>query len=223
MTPASPESIRESIFPLGAVLWPIEGYATRFPVRRVFCVGKNYADHVAEMGGDAARSTPVIFTKDAACLVGSESEIAFPPATRDLHYETELVVAIGATGEAWGHAVGLDMTRRDLQGEFKAAGQPWDRAKSFADSAPLGAIRPGGVAENARLWLEVNGELRQDARVNAMMWSVEEIVEFLRADMGLGPGDLVFTGTPAGVGAVGPGDRLVARAEGLPELRVGYR
>ena len=203
------------------VTWPVEGRAEGFPVRRVFCVGKNYADHVAEMGGDVKRSEPVIFIKDAHCLVASGAEIAFPPATDDLHHEVELVVAMGPGG-VWGHAVGLDMTRRDLQARFKAKGGPWDRAKAFADSAPLGAFREGALVDGTEITLTVNGEVRQRSEIAKMIWGVGEIVDYLRADMGLGAGDLVFTGTPAGVGAVKRGDELVAEVTGLPGLRVRY-
>ena len=144
----------------------------------------------------------------------------YPANTEELHWETELVVAIGADGEVWGHAVGLDMTRRDLQAEAKRTGGTWDRAKSFPASAPLGALRKGSVDADAGLSLRVNGDVRQRSSLRHMMWSVEEIVEFLRADMGLAAGDLVFTGTPAGVGACVPGDVLEAEVEGLPPLRV---
>ena len=202
--------------------WPVEGTDARFPVRRVFCVGKNYADHVAEMGGDAKRSTPVIFTKDAACLVADGAEIAYPPNTADLHHEVELVAAIGPDG-VWGHAVGLDMTRRDLQAAAKDKGGPWDRAKSFPDSAPMGALKTGPLMEDATISLHVNGGLRQGSEIAKMIWSVEEIVAYLREDMDLQPGDLVFTGTPAGVAAAGPGDELVAEVSGLPRLTVSYR
>ena len=213
-------------------MWPTTGGGV-FPVRRVFCIGKNFADHVAEMGGDAESSArkasrPVVFTKDAACLVADGAAIAFAPNTDDLHHEVELVVAMGPGGggapAVWGHAVGLDMTRRDLQAQAKAKGQPWDRAKSFAESAPLGVIRPGPLPRaGASISLHVGGELRQSSPLSHMIWSVEEIVDYLIEDMGLAAGDLVFTGTPAGVGPVAPGDRLTARIEGLPELRVSYR
>ena len=202
--------------------WPVEGTDARFPVRRVFCVGKNYADHVAEMGGDAKRSTPVIFTKDAACLVADGAEIAYPPNTGDLHHEVELVAAIGPDG-VWGHAVGLDMTRRDLQAAAKAKGGPWDRAKSFPESAPMGALKTGPLVEGATISLRVNGDLRQGSEIAKMILSVEEIVAHLREDMHLQPGDLVFTGTPAGVAAIEPGDELVAEVSGLPKLTVSYR
>ena len=208
--------------PHESVIWPVEGSDAGFPVRRVFCVGKNYADHVAEMGGDVARSEPIFFTKDASCLVKGGVEIAFPPHTENLHHEVELVVAMGPGG-VWGHAVGLDMTRRDLQAMAKAKGQPWDRAKSFADSAPMGVLREGSVVADAEIVLRVNGEVRQRSSLDKMIWSVGEIVERLRADMGLSAGDVVFTGTPAGVAAVGPGDVLEAEVSGLPGLRVSYK
>ena len=194
----------------------------RFPVRRVFCIGKNYADHVAEMGGAAKAErgdAPTVFTKSARCLVPGGT-MPYPANTDDLHWETELVVAIGADGEVWGHAVGLDMTRRDLQAEAKRTGGTWDRAKSFPASAPMGSLREGSVEADAELSLRVNGEVRQRSSLSHMMWGVGEIVAFLRADMGLDTGDLVFTGTPAGVGACVPGDVLEAEVDGLPGLRV---
>jgi len=149
------------------------------------------------------------------------TEIIYPPHTSDLHHEVELVVAMGPHG-IWGHAVGLDMTRRDLQAQAKAKGQPWDRAKSFAQSAPMGMIVPGTVSTKAEIILRVNGELRQSSVLSKMIWSVEEIVERLRTDMGLSAGDVIFTGTPAGVAAVGPGDVLEAQISGLPGLSVSY-
>lgn len=218
--PAQPaKGSREPVFaPCSPVRWAVEGGGT-FPVRSVWCVGKNYADHVREMGGDARRDPPVIFAKPASALVGPGASVPYPPGTSDLHFEAELVAAIGPDG-VWGYAVGLDLTRRDVQAECKAAGRPWERAKAFAHSAPLGAIRAGAVAADAALTLHLNGELRQRGRLSDMIWGVADIVEYLRADMGLGAGDLVFTGTPAGVGAVVPGDQLEARVEGLPPLSV---
>ena len=193
-------------------------------MRRVFCVGKNYADHVVEMGGDIEKSEPIFFTKSAHCLVRPGEPVRYPAATSDLHHEVELVVCMGPEGAndgIWGHAVGIDLTRRDLQAVAKAKGQPWDRAKSFPDSAPMGAIVPGPVFENARISLSVNGVRRQSSTLAHMIWSVDEIVARLRADMGLQAGDVVFTGTPAGVGAVGLGDVMRAEVDGLPVLEVG--
>ena len=210
----------DALFTLAPVVWPVEGRAQGFPVRRVFCVGRNYADHVAEMGGNAARSTPVIFTKDAACLVHPGEPARYPADTSDLHHEVELVVAVGPGGGVWGHAVGIDLTRRDLQAAAKAKGGPWDRAKSFPDSAPMGVLREGPVEPGAKVSLHVDGELRQSSPLDRMIWSVEEVLDHLRADMGLAAGDLVFTGTPAGVGPVVTGETMRAEVTGLPVLEV---
>jgi len=209
---------------------PVAG-GGRFPVRRIFCVGRNYAAHVAEMGGDA-REPPFFFTKPADALVVDGADTPYPPATSDLHHETELVVAI-ATGGAdiavadalahvWGYAVGLDLTRRDLQAAAKQAGKPWDMAKGFDASAPIGAlISAGHFADptRGRLRLAVNGVERQSADLGDMIWSVPEIVAALSRLVTLAPGDLVFTGTPEGVAAVARGDELVGSIEGVGEVR----
>lgn len=203
-----------------------------FPVRRIFCIGRNYADHVKEMGGDAKADRPVFFTKPADAVVKSGSVIPFPPATSDLHYEGELVVALKAGGaniadekEArgliFGYAAGCDLTRRDLQAAAKKAGGPWDAAKAFDRSAPIGEIarsEEAGDLDGARLKTIVNGETRQDAALADMIWTVPEIIIELSRLFELKAGDLIFTGTPAGVGALAPGDHVEATIGYLPKL-----
>ena len=207
--------------PNDPVSLPVVGTSARFPVRRILCVGKNYAAHVHEMGGDAARGEPVVFAKSPTTLVESGDEVAYPPNTQDMHYEVELVAAIGPAG-VWGYAVGIDLTRRDLQGAAKRAGQPWDRAKNFPDSAPCSALTRAEDVDisAARIVLRKNGEIVQSAKLSDMIWSVDEIAARLRDDMGLDAGDLVFTGTPEGVGPVRAGDELEGGIEGLAPIRV---
>jgi fumarylpyruvate hydrolase len=214
-----------------AVSVPVAGGGS-FPVRRVFCVGRNYAAHVREMGGDPDREVPFFFTKPADALVSGGADMPYPPMTADLHHEMELVVAIGAggagiaTGSALGHvfgyAAGLDMTRRDLQGEAKKAGKPWDMAKGFDHSAPIGDIVPAarcGDIENAPITLTVNGAVRQNGTLGQMVWSVAEIVAYLSRLVTLAPGDLIFTGTPDGVAAVVRGDMLEGAIAGVGTVR----
>jgi len=206
---------------------PIAGMDKRFPVRRIYCVGKNYADHVAEMGGDAERSEPVFFTKAAETLVHSGADIPFPPHTENLHYEVELVVAIGPpeiNGGIFGYGVGIDMTRRDIQAKAKAKGGPWARAKNFHLSAPCSALTPAAKTDlsKAHIVLRKNGDIVQHSALNKMIWSVDEIVEYLTQDMDLQPGDLIYTGTPAGVGPVMVGDELSGGIEGLERITVRF-
>ena len=201
----------------------------RFPVRRIFCVGKNYADHVAEMDGDAA-APPVFFTKpaDAVFVPEERGPLRYPSLTDDLHYEGELVVALGQGGEAvpeadaaslvFGIAAGCDLTRRDRQVEAKAAGAPWDLAKALDDGAVIGPITPGPVPTSGRLSLSVGGEVRQDANLSHMIWPVPAILSRLSEAFALKPGDLVYTGTPAGVGALRPGDTVRIEIEGCVPL-----
>eukprot|EP00934_Nitzschia_sp_Nitz4_P007361 Nitzschia sp. Nitz4//scaffold173_size47512//25209//25955//NITZ4_007160-RA/size47512-processed-gene-0.27-mRNA-1//1//CDS//3329538808//7351//frame0 len=207
----------------------IEGSSDQFPVHRVYAIGRNYADHVREMGGDPAKGAPIIFTKPADAVMPSGSKIEYPMATNDLHYEVELVVCIGKGGakipvdqvndHIFGYAVGIDLTRRDSQWAMKKAGMPWDIAKAFDKSAPMGAIQPGNsLDETSKIQLKLNGELRQDATLNQMIWTVPELVHHLSNQFILQPGDLVFTGTPAGVGPLVPGDAVVASVDGLPEV-----
>ena len=199
----------------------IKGRAERFPVRRIYCVGRNYAAHIKEMGKEAEREPPFFVTKPPDAVVPNGGRVPYPPRTENLHHEIELVVAIGATGRdvsmsearalIYGYAVGNDLTRRDLQLAARDKGRPWDVGKSFDHSAPLTAIHPVenvGHIDGGRIWLSVNGELRQDADVADLIWSVPEIVSELSSLFTLAPGDLIFTGTPAGVGPLNRGDRI---------------
>jgi fumarylpyruvate hydrolase len=204
---------------------------SRFPVRRIFCVGKNYADHVREMGSDPEREPPFFFSKPADAVIAANAEIPFPPRTVNLHHEIELVVAIGQGGASipaesalahvFGYAVGNDLTRRDLQAEAKADGRPWDMAKGFDNSAVVSPLRPVdevGHPERARIWLNVNGMARQDGDIAEMIWPVPEIIAELSTYVGLMPGDLIFTGTPAGVGRIARGDQVEGGIDGIGEL-----
>lgn len=207
---------------------PVEGETGGFPVRRILCVGRNYAAHRREMGGDD-RDPPFFFTKPADAVVPPGRHPAYPPRTANLHHEIELVVAIGkpgrdlAVGEAlgvvYGYAVGVDLTRRDLQSAAKDKGQPWDAAKGFDDSAPISAIRRwAGPPPQGRIALAVNGESRQDASVADMIWNVAEIVAEASKLWTLAPGDLIYTGTPEGVGPLVEGDRVEGEVEGVGKL-----
>lgn len=218
------------VFPaLPTVTLAVSGRPERFPVRRIFCVGRNYAEHAREMGGDPDAEPPFFFTKPADAVVESGSHIPYPPATANLHHEGELVIAIGKSGamvaeedaEAmiWGHAAGNDLTRRDLQAEAKASRRPWDMAKGFDKSAVLGAIRPGPMPD-ASLRCTVNGALRQEARLSDMIWSPAAIIAALSQLVSLSPGDLIFTGTPAGVGPLKRGDTCKVEIDGLQSATV---
>jgi fumarylpyruvate hydrolase len=209
----------------------IAGSDQRFPVHRIYCVGRNYAEHVREMGGDTQREAPVFFTKPADALVANDAAIPYPPRTANLHHEIELVVAIGRGGRdihkdralehVFGYAVGNDLTRRDLQAASKKGGLPWDTAKGFDYSAPLSTIRPAprGHLSSGRIWLTVNGQPRQESDLAEMIWTVPEVLAELSTLFELQPGDLIFTGTPAGVGPLKPGDRLEGGIDGLEALR----
>lgn len=210
--------------PHDPVSLPITGTKTRFPVRRIYCIGKNYADHVVEMGGDVAKSEPIFFTKAAETLVNSGEDIPFPPNTSDLHYEVELVVAMGPELEIFGYGVGIDLTRRDLQWAAKKKGGPWARAKNFIRSAPCSALTPADGLDltKAKIVMRKNGDIVQSACLSHMIWNVDEIIERLRTDMDLQPGDLIYTGTPAGVGPVIAGDELSGGVEGLERITVRF-
>ena len=207
---------------------PVAGSPARFPVRRIFCVGRNYAAHAAEMGNEVDRAAPFYFTKSPLAVVESGATVAYAPGTADLHHEMEFVVALGRPGfrvapEAamalvFGYAAGLDMTRRDLQAAAKARQRPWDLAKDFEHSAVLAAITPAaefGAIDDQRIALSVNGAPRQEAKLSDMIWSVPELISDLSRFYHLAPGDLIFTGTPAGVGAVVAGDCIRGEIEGL--------
>ncbi|MHA3902673.1 fumarylacetoacetate hydrolase family protein [Castellaniella sp. WN] len=214
----------------------VQGISARFPVRRIYCVGRNYAEHAREMG-DSGREPPFFFAKPADAVLnvaeGVEGVLPYPPLTQDLHHEVELVAALGSGGRdltpeqaascVWGYAIGLDMTRRDLQGAAKKAGRPWETGKAFDYSAPIGPLHPvvstGAMAKGA-ITLSVNGQPRQSGDLSDMLWSVPEAIAYLSTLFELKAGDLIYTGTPAGVGAVVPGDRLEGAIEGLGALRV---
>lgn len=203
----------------------------RFPVRRIFCVGRNYAAHAREMGGSPDREPPFFFTKPADAVVDSGATIAYPPQTESLHYEAELVVALGEGGRdiaaansldhVWGYAVGNDLTRRDLQAAAKELGRPWDMAKGFDRSAIIGPVHPValvGHPQTGSITLSVNGESKQDADISDMIWAVPEVISILSRSVTLQPGDLIMTGTPAGVGPLVTGDVCVAAIAGLGRI-----
>ena len=210
----------------------VAGTDARFPVHRIYCVGRNYAAHAREMGMDPDRDPPFFFSKPADAVVANGTPVPYPPRTANLHHEIELVVAIGTGGRdiplasaldhVYGYAVGNDLTRRDLQFSAREQGRPWDVSKGFDGSAPVSAIRPSaemGHPDRGAIWLEVNGEARQRADLSEMIWSVPEIVAELSTYFELQPGDLIFTGTPEGVGPVRRGDSLVGGIDGLETLR----
>jgi len=197
----------------------IAGTTDRFPVRRIFCVGQNYADHAREMGSDPEKQAPFFFSKPADALVTDGADPAYPSATANLHFEVELVCAIGQDGAIAGWAVGVDLTRRDLQAEAKAKGRPWDAAKGFDQSAPCGALTLGALPDPAAaIRLAVNGEVKQSSHLSDMIWDPEGIVQQAGHLWNLRPGDLIFTGTPEGVGPLVPGDRVEATIAGLAPL-----
>ncbi len=200
---------------------PVAGRAERFPLRRVFCIGRNYADHVREMGGDPDRGQPIFFMKPADAVLSDGVALPYPAATEELHHEVELLAALGPDLRPWGYGVGLDLTRRDLQALAKKGGTPWEPAKAFEGSGLAGTLLPAADWDGPKgqaIRLSVNGETRQDGRLDQMIWTLEEILTELARLFTLKPGDLVFTGTPAGVGPLQRGDRLEARIEGLPPL-----
>jgi fumarylpyruvate hydrolase len=212
---------------------PVAGSAKAFPVRRIFCIGRNYAAHAREMGKDPDREPPFFFTKWADDLVPGGGEIPYPPETGNYQFEAELVVAIGKEGAAvpeskaldlvYGYAVGLDMTRRDLQFEARDKGRPWDAGKNFAFSAPIAPIRSvedGGHIASGPIRLSVNGETKQEGDIADLIWDCAETISYVSRFERLLPGDLIYTGTPAGVAAVKPGDRIEVTIEGLETLRV---
>lgn len=210
---------------------PVAGSAERFPVRRIYCIGRNYAEHAREMGATVDRARPMFFLKPADAIVADGAAIPYPPATQDLHHEVEMVVALARGGHdiaperalehVFGYGVGLDLTRRDLQAAAKASGHPWDTAKGFDQSAPVSALRrvaESGHPRSARLLLEVNGERRQQGDVADMIFDVAAIIHELSKLWTLAPGDLIYTGTPAGVAALQRGDRVHAALEGVATL-----
>ncbi|MEM6382479.1 MAG: fumarylacetoacetate hydrolase family protein [Pseudomonadota bacterium] len=213
---------------------PVAGQDVRCGIGRIFCVGRNYAEHVREMGGDPARGTPIFFDKSPSCLVEDGARIAYPPATLDLHHEIELGVVLSEGGRdvseadaarlIAGYTVALDMTRRDLQAAAKKGGKPWDMAKSFDHAAPCSMLipMPGVALEQGAITLDVNGERRQTGDLAQMIWSVSETIASLSKLLALMPGDMLLTGTPSGVGPVAPGDSLHGAIEGVGTLSVSY-
>lgn len=219
------------IAPPPIVSVPVEGGGA-FPVRRVFCVGRNYAAHAREMGSDPTREPPFFFCKPADALLTGGADMPYPAMTHDLHHEMELVVglsrggsdiaAAGALAHVWGYAAGLDMTRRDLQGEAKKTGRPWDMGKGFDHSAPIGNMVPASRFPDptaGRIELKVNGAVRQASDLSQLIWSVAETIAYLSKLVALAPGDLIFTGTPEGVAAVGRGDLLEGMVAGVGTIR----
>jgi fumarylpyruvate hydrolase len=232
MLSSTTTTIEYAIAPQPVHSLPIAGSAQRFAVNRIFCVGRNYAEHAREMGHDPQREPPFFFMKPATAIVADGGAFAYPTASDDVHHEVELVVAIAQGGvritaadapaHVFGYAVGLDMTRRDLQGQAKKLGRPWETGKAFDHSAPCSAIEPvthiGHPARGA-IELRVNGELRQSGDIADLIWNVPDTIASLSTLFALQPGDLIFTGTPAGVGPVRRGDRLVASVAGVGSLQ----
>ena len=211
---------------------PVDG-GDPFPVRRIYCVGRNYAAHAREMGHDPDREPPFFFMKPADAILPNRSTMPYPPMTKDLHHEIEMVVAIAEGGvnisenkalnHVFGYGVGLDMTRRDVQGEAKKLGRPWDFGKGFDASAPCARLSPAskvGHISKGAIWLKVNGEVRQKSDIDMLIWSVPECIAFVSKYMRLEPGDLIYSGTPEGVAAVKKGDKLVGHVDGLEDLEV---
>jgi len=215
------------------VLLPVEGSADFFPVRRVYCVGRNYADHAIEMGHDPSREPPFFFQKNADNLLPAGQPFPYPPLSEDVHYEAECVIFLKEGGEnipvekaldcIYGYAIGIDFTRRDLQAVAKKMGRPWEVAKAFEFSAPVSPIVPAdelGHPANGRIWLDHNGKRVQEGDLNQMIWKVPEIIAELSKLFILAPGDVIMTGTPAGVGAVKPGDTVECGIDGIATLTV---
>jgi fumarylpyruvate hydrolase len=234
MHPAAERSAGYAIAAPAVTTVEVAGRDAVFPVARVFCVGRNYAEHAVEMGHDPDREPPFFFMKPADAVV-PPGTLPFPTQTQDLHYEVELVVALGEGGRdiavddalhhVFGYAVGLDMTRRDMQAVAKKAGRPWDMAKGFDQSAPTGPIRAAeeiGHPERGAVWLRINGELRQEGDLDQQIWKVPETISYLSTLVALRAGDLIMTGTPKGVGRVEPGDRLEGHIDGVGDVTVSY-
>jgi fumarylpyruvate hydrolase len=210
---------------------PVKGSKAVFPVRRIYCIGRNYAAHAIEMGGDPTREPPFFFQKNPDNLVINGADFPYPDKSADVHFEIELVVALGEGGRnipvdkaldcVWGYAVGLDMTRRDLQGECKKMGRPWEVGKAFEQSAPCSALVPAsqiGHPDQGAIWLKVNGELKQEGDLNQLIWKVPEMISYLSDYFELAPGDIIMSGTPAGVGATKRGDVLEGHVDGVGDL-----
>ena len=210
----------------------VAGAGKKFPVRRIWCVGRNYVEHIREMGQDE-REPPFFFAKPADAIVPDGGTVPYPPVTKDLHFEVELVVALKSGGRnipadraldcVWGYGVGIDLTRRDLQIASRNITRPWEIGKAFDHSAPVGALRPAaeiGHPSKGRIFLKQNGQVKQDGDLEQMIWNVPEIINQLSQNVGLEAGDIILTGTPAGVGALSPGDKLECEVEGVGKLSV---
>ncbi|WP_333829428.1 fumarylacetoacetate hydrolase family protein [Pararhodobacter sp.] len=229
MTTQTPSFV---IPPPAPVTLPVRGTSARFPVHRVYCVGRNYAAHAVEMGHDPDKEPPFFFQKNPGNMLSDGKDFPYPPQTGDVHHEIELVVALSGGGRdiapgkaldiVYGYAVGLDMTRRDIQAAMKKAARPWEAAKAFEHSAPCSALVPAadiGHPAQGAVWLKVNGELRQEGDLNQMIWKTAEIIAELSKLFELAPGDLIMTGTPAGVGSVQRGDVMHAHVDGVGDLQ----
>jgi fumarylpyruvate hydrolase len=211
----------------------ISGSEQRFPVHRIYCVGRNYADHVREMGNDPRKDLPFFFSKPADAVIGSTRELPFPSRTAELHHEVELVVALHKRGRdvgvaeagsmIFGYAVGIDLTRRDLQAEAKKSGRPWDMAKGFDHSAPIGPLTLGVPPASGSISLSIDGQVRQRGDLKDMIWSVAEIIAALSTYVEVTPGDLIFTGTPAGVGPIKRGDSLRGAIAGIEPIEITFK
>jgi fumarylpyruvate hydrolase len=219
----------------GAPVLPVAESNAVYPVGRIYCVGRNYAEHAREMGHDPDREPPFFFMKPADAVVQNGATLPFPQMTKDLHHEIEMVVAIGMGGadipeskaldHVFAYGVGLDMTRRDLQGEAKKMGRPWEMGKAFDDSAPCTPLKPVamvGHPAKGTIWLKVNGETKQKGDLAEMIWNVPEMISYLSRLITLRPGDLIYSGTPAGVGPVQRGDKLEGHVEGVGDLTIAY-
>ena len=213
----------------------VEGSSARFPIRRVFCVGRNYAAHAREMGKDPTREPPFFFMKPADAVVAADGVLPYPVLTGNFHHEVEVVVALSQGGFniapedalalVWGYGVGVDLTRRDIQDEAKKMSRPWDWAKGFDASAPCNALRPVGHPDAGRVWLEVNRSVKQEGDLRELIWPIADVISYASKAVALQPGDLIFTGTPSGVGPLQPGDRVRGGADGIAEFdfQVGPR
>ncbi|WP_277024580.1 fumarylacetoacetate hydrolase family protein [Paracoccus hibiscisoli] len=219
------------IAPQQQVSVPVRGTSDRFPVHRIYCVGRNYAAHAVEMGHDPDKEPPFFFQKSPSNLVTDGRDFSYPPATEDVHHEIELVVALVSGGSnipvaealdhVFGYGVGLDMTRRDIQAELKRMSRPWDAAKAFEQSAPCSEIVPAsqiGHPERGAIWLKINGEIRQEGDLDQLIWKTAEVIAHLSGLFELRAGDLIMTGTPSGVGSVHRGDKLHGHVEGVGDL-----
>ena len=222
-----------NIFEIQQISLPIKDTENQFPVNRIYCIGRNYAEHAKEMGGDYKRESPFYFIKSNDTLLVHGGEVKYPSKTNNLHHEVELVIAIDKPGKdilkenalnhVFGYAVGIDLTRRDLQAEAKKSGRPWDTGKTFRHAAPITAIQPAtkiGHPSKGSIHLKVNDSMRQIGNINEMIWSIPEAIANLSTYFELAAGDLLFTGTPAGVGEIHPGDNIIGVIEGVGSIEI---